>query len=405
MRKIVAAVVLLLAATALVTWAQVAGPEIFQWISVEEDIKIGDSVFLSEATDGAGDHFRVTLDGGYMEHRNSAGGYVYSRTDGGAINTDFIFTDTLGNLGGMGYFSATDEIFISSADLAVNGANTLRLYQFATCPVNLDASGYAECLTLGSGISYTTGDLDIDLNETLDGAGSTSTLSGMEMTATDELALLQGCADTQALVWNDAAATWGCGDVDASGNVTHTGTVANAFIIPVYADTTGTLIRGDHVSVGTQPTITTGGLMELSALTVAGASSGSHQVLKLRHDQGSAITTAIELAEEVAGTPSGALLRNVHATDTFEIYTGAYGSPTAPTIQPQARVDSDEIQNHDVSWYVASGNTAANDCPACSSGEICSDTDGDGSTNCVGATTECFFFVCNAGSWKNVSEN
>ena len=50
--------------------------------------------------------------------------------------------------------------------------------------------------------------LDIDLNATLDGVGLSTSLSGMEFTATNELALLQDCANNDVLKWVDAGATW-----------------------------------------------------------------------------------------------------------------------------------------------------------------------------------------------------
>jgi hypothetical protein len=62
--------------------------------------------------------------------------------------------------------------------------------------------------------------MDIDLNATLDGAGSATNLSGLEFTATNELALLQGCADNQILKWNDTPGTWDCeADISGGGGV------------------------------------------------------------------------------------------------------------------------------------------------------------------------------------------
>jgi hypothetical protein len=52
--------------------------------------------------------------------------------------------------------------------------------------------------------------LDIDLNATKDGDGLGLSLSGMEFTATNELALLQGCLDEEILKWVDSNGTWDC---------------------------------------------------------------------------------------------------------------------------------------------------------------------------------------------------
>ena len=77
-------------------------------------------------------------------------------------------------------------------------------------------------LTGGDGIN-TLGDLSanrtvsIDLNATVDGVGSASNLSGMEITATGELALLQDCADTQILKYTTTGDLWECQNDNDSG--------------------------------------------------------------------------------------------------------------------------------------------------------------------------------------------
>ena len=77
-------------------------------------------------------------------------------------------------------------------------------------------------LTGGDGIE-TLGDLSanrtvaVDLNATVDGVGSASNLSGMEFTATSELALLQGCADTQILKYTTTGDLWECQNDNDSG--------------------------------------------------------------------------------------------------------------------------------------------------------------------------------------------
>ncbi len=62
----------------------------------------------------------------------------------------------------------------------------------------------------GDGLQINTSTLDVDLNATLDGVGSTGNLSGLEFTATGELALLQGCNENDNLFWDNTAATWDC---------------------------------------------------------------------------------------------------------------------------------------------------------------------------------------------------
>ena len=85
-------------------------------------------------------------------------------------------------------------------------------------------------VTHAGGVSPDTATVAVDLNATIDGDGSTSNLSGLEFTATNELALLQGCADNQVLAWNDTAGTWGCAAAGAGGtaiSVNGSGTVTN----------------------------------------------------------------------------------------------------------------------------------------------------------------------------------
>ncbi len=69
-------------------------------------------------------------------------------------------------------------------------------------------------ITGDSGLSITSGagtiTIDVDLNTAADASGSTGNLSGMEFTATDELALLQGCTDEDALLWQSSNSTWVC---------------------------------------------------------------------------------------------------------------------------------------------------------------------------------------------------
>ncbi len=77
----------------------------------------------------------------------------------------------------------------------------------------VDHSGFAG----GDGIIETAGSIAVDLNATLDGIGSTGNLSGLEFTATGELALLQGCENNEIPKWDNINATWDC-SADASGS-------------------------------------------------------------------------------------------------------------------------------------------------------------------------------------------
>ena len=62
--------------------------------------------------------------------------------------------------------------------------------------------------------------------DSADGAGSTSSNSGLEFqgAGSNELGLLQGCADNEVLSWNETTSVWACSSVSGVGGVTGTGT-------------------------------------------------------------------------------------------------------------------------------------------------------------------------------------
>jgi hypothetical protein len=80
--------------------------------------------------------------------------------------------------------------------------------------VNANIAGDGLVLTPGSPDT-----LDLDLNATADGVGSSHNRSGMEFTATGELALLQGCADNYIPKWDDPNSAWECAADDGAGAV------------------------------------------------------------------------------------------------------------------------------------------------------------------------------------------
>ncbi len=98
---------------------------------------------------------------------------------------------------------------------------------------------------------------DVDLNVTLDGVGSSTNLSGLEFTATAELALLQGCTDNFILKWNDTPGTWDC-EVDATGGTVDLQGAYDNEVAPALITLTDALggiqINGDAET--TEPTFT-----------------------------------------------------------------------------------------------------------------------------------------------------
>jgi hypothetical protein len=80
-----------------------------------------------------------------------------------------------------------------------------------------DANGVNFLEGNGVGITYDgtvspdTATLNVRLNGTKDGTGSTSNLSGLEFTTTGELAIIQGCSNGDTIAWNDDSSLWECG--------------------------------------------------------------------------------------------------------------------------------------------------------------------------------------------------
>ena len=92
---------------------------------------------------------------------------------------------------------------------------------------------YVQSLANGNGITGgaagsegATLTLGIDLLDSADGTGGTSSNSGLEFqgAGSNELTLLQGCANTEILSWNDSTNVWQCATVSGVGGLTGSGT-------------------------------------------------------------------------------------------------------------------------------------------------------------------------------------
>ncbi len=91
---------------------------------------------------------------------------------------------------------------------------------------------YVESISNGNGIFGGDGgsegaalSLSINLLDSADGTGSISSESGLEFQGlgNDELTLLQGCADTQLLAWDDTNNVWECSTVSGAGGLSGSG--------------------------------------------------------------------------------------------------------------------------------------------------------------------------------------
>ncbi|MEI9966629.1 MAG: hypothetical protein WDN67_03255 [Candidatus Moraniibacteriota bacterium] len=118
----------------------------------------------------------------------------------------------------------------TDATLAANGALTISANAVA---LTTDTTGnYVASITSGNGISGSsaseggTPTIAIDLLDSDDGTGLTSSNSGLEFAGTgnNELTLLQGCANNDVLAYNTTTEEWSCASVSGVGGVTGTGT-------------------------------------------------------------------------------------------------------------------------------------------------------------------------------------
>ncbi len=156
-----------------------------------------------------------------------------SDVDGAEIIDDAVDTDELDDAGDtplVSEFVATDsatatqlEYLAAGAGISINAADvtctsaaaaTLGCVELDNALAGTAAAPEFAAGVAGDGIVLNTGttpdSLDIDLNATVDGVGSTGNLSGMEITATNEVALIQGCADTEVLKWVNGTSQWDC---------------------------------------------------------------------------------------------------------------------------------------------------------------------------------------------------
>ncbi|QQR78760.1 MAG: hypothetical protein IPJ68_00530 [Candidatus Moraniibacteriota bacterium] len=151
---------------------------------------------------GSTQSWQVSNDGSAFSDISTTASGSFLPLSGGTMTGDITFAGT--------------QAFTNLIDL---GADTVGNY-VATIAGGNGVSGSAS----GEGVAAT---LDIDLLDSTDGAGATSSNSGLEFSGagSDELSLLQGCANGQGISWNDATNVWECASF--SSGLSGTGTAGN----------------------------------------------------------------------------------------------------------------------------------------------------------------------------------
>ncbi|MBI2439304.1 MAG: hypothetical protein HYV45_01730, partial [Candidatus Moranbacteria bacterium] len=154
-----------------------------------------------------------------------------------------------------------------SSDATITNAGVLTIAANAVALTTDTTGNYVATITNGNGISGSstteggTPTLAIDLLDSADGTGSTSSNSGLEFAggSSNELTLLQGCANGQGISWNDTTNVWECGSFSSgisgsgtSGHVTYwSGSSSLASEAQLATSRGGTGLDGSAASNGT----------------------------------------------------------------------------------------------------------------------------------------------------------
>jgi fibronectin-binding autotransporter adhesin len=121
------------------------------------------------------------------------------------------------NLNGVLISSAELGLLDGRSGTLVDSANVA---SFATTALSagsgLTGGGTVGALTVnigtGNGITVNADDIAVNLLTSADGTGASSSNSGLEFqgVSSNQLTMLQGCADGEILKWNDSTNSWGC---------------------------------------------------------------------------------------------------------------------------------------------------------------------------------------------------
>jgi hypothetical protein len=123
-----------------------------------------------------------------------------------------------------------------SGDATITNAGVLSISADSIALTTDTTGNYVATINSGNGISGSsaseggTPTIAIDLLDSADGAGAVASFSGLEFqgSGTNELTLLQGCAQDDVLSWNNTTNEWGCASVSGVGGATASGSAGQA---------------------------------------------------------------------------------------------------------------------------------------------------------------------------------
>ncbi|MEI9966630.1 MAG: hypothetical protein WDN67_03260 [Candidatus Moraniibacteriota bacterium] len=153
----------------------------------------------------------------------------------------------------LGVSSGAPTFATLSSDATITNAGVLTISANAVALTTDTTGNYVASIASGNGISGSsaseggTPTIAIDLLDSADGTGSTSSNSGLEFqgSGSNELTVLQGCANNEVLSWNDSTNVWQCASVSGVGGVT--GSSTNGYV--AYWNGTSTLSGEAQLSV------------------------------------------------------------------------------------------------------------------------------------------------------------
>jgi hypothetical protein len=267
-----------------------------------------------------------TITGAWTFNGNATFGTIVGGTwNGTAIGATYGGTgiNTSGSTGVPYISGGTWSVDATSLSVAHGGTGATTLNDLITLSTHTTGN-YVATITNGNGISGSassegaTPTIAIDLLDSADGTGGTSSNSGLEFqgSGTNELTLLQGCSNNQLLLWNDSTNVWYCGSVSGAGGVDGSGTANQV----AYFTDSDTLASEAQLSVSR-----------------GGTGIGSYTIGDLLYASGA--TTLAALADVATGNvlisggvgvaPSwGKVGLTTHVTGTLPVANGGTGATT-----------------------------------------------------------------------------